>query len=46
MFQDTAAVGVNGRHYHLPVRPTVAITVDGGDPAYFDDALARGWSRS
>lgn len=35
-------VTVNGRDYRAPRRPTVAITVDGGDPAYFDDALARG----
>ena len=35
----TDAVEVNGRTYRLPTRPTVVITVDGGDPAYFDDAL-------
>ena len=37
----TDAVEVNGRSYRLPTRPTVVITVDGGDPAYFDDALQR-----
>ncbi|MGH2601215.1 MAG: alkaline phosphatase family protein, partial [Dehalococcoidia bacterium] len=26
----------------MPRRPTVAITVDGGDPRYLDDALSRG----
>ena len=35
-------VTVNGRSYRPPRRPTVVFTVDGGDPAYFDDALARG----
>jgi phosphonoacetate hydrolase len=36
------AVAVNGREYRLPAEPTVVVCVDGGDPAYFDDALARG----
>jgi phosphonoacetate hydrolase len=35
-------VTVNGRDYRIPEQPTVIITVDGGDPEYFDDALARG----
>ena len=35
-------VTVNGRDYRPPRRPTVVFTVDGGDPAYFEDALARG----
>ncbi len=35
-------VTVNGREYRLPTRPTVAITIDGCQPAYLDDALARG----
>jgi phosphonoacetate hydrolase len=39
---ERGSLVVNGRDYHLPAQPTVAITVDGGDPAYFDDALARG----
>jgi phosphonoacetate hydrolase len=38
----TDSVEVNGRRYRLPTRPTVVMTVDGGDPAYFDDALHRG----
>lgn len=33
---------INGREYHRPVRPTVAITIDGCQPDYLDDALARG----
>jgi hypothetical protein len=36
------AVVVSGREYRLPARPTVVMTVDGGDPRYFDDALGRG----
>jgi phosphonoacetate hydrolase len=39
---DTPGVIVNDRPYRLPERPTVVITVDGGDPRYFDDALSRG----
>ena len=35
-------VEVNGRVYRTPTRPTLAITVDGCEPAYLDDALARG----
>src|SRR5437764_1414150 len=35
-------VEVNGRGYELPRQPTVVITVDGCEPAYLDDALARG----
>lgn len=41
---DSAAreVSVNGRAYRLPGAPTVVFTIDGGDPAYLDDALQRG----
>lgn len=35
------AITVNAREYRLPRRPTVAITIDGCDPSYLDDALAR-----
>jgi len=35
-------VEVNGRDYRLPRRPTVAITIDGCQPAYLDDGMARG----
>jgi phosphonoacetate hydrolase len=37
-----ASVTVNGREYRPPRRPTVVFTIDGGDPVYLDDALARG----
>jgi phosphonoacetate hydrolase len=37
-----ASVVVNGRRYRRPVQPTVVIVIDGGDPRYVDDALARG----
>lgn len=33
---------INAREYRSPTRPTVAITLDGCDPRYLDDALARG----
>ncbi len=36
------SVIVNGRGYALPTQPTVVFTIDGGDPRYLDDALARG----
>ena len=35
-------VDVNGRVYALPRQPTVVITIDGEEPEYLDDALARG----
>ena len=35
-------VTVNGREYRLTSRPTVVITVDGCQPVYLDDGLARG----
>ncbi len=35
-------ITVNAREYRLPRRPTVAITIDGCDPEYLDDALPRG----
>src|SRR5690606_8618973 len=31
----------NAREYVFPQQPTVAITLDGTDPDYVDDALAR-----
>jgi phosphonoacetate hydrolase len=36
------SITVNAREYRLPTRPTVVITIDGCDPRYLDDALARG----
>jgi phosphonoacetate hydrolase len=36
------SVSVNGRSYNVPTQPTVVFTIDGGDPRYLDDALARG----
>ncbi|MFN8590951.1 MAG: phosphonoacetate hydrolase [Thermomicrobiales bacterium] len=38
----TATVTVNAREYRVPTRPTAVITIDGCDPRYLDDALARG----
>ncbi len=38
----TATVEVNGRDYRLPARPTVVFTLDGCQPAYLDDGMARG----
>ncbi|MEE8292434.1 MAG: phosphonoacetate hydrolase [Candidatus Tectomicrobia bacterium] len=37
-----AAIAVNGRSYQVPRHPRVIICVDGGDPDYFHDGLARG----
>jgi phosphonoacetate hydrolase len=36
------SVRVNGHEYQAPTQPTVVFTIDGGDPRYLDDALARG----
>jgi phosphonoacetate hydrolase len=35
-------LSVNGRDYRKPTRPTVVITIDGCQPAYLDDGMARG----
>ena len=35
-------VEVNGRDYRRPARPTAVITIDGCQPAYLDDGMARG----
>ncbi|MEU6644548.1 alkaline phosphatase family protein [Saccharomonospora sp. NPDC046836] len=35
-------ITVNDRPYTVPDHPVVVITVDGGDPRYFHDALDRG----
>jgi phosphonoacetate hydrolase len=35
-------ITINAREYRFPRRPTVAITIDGCDPSYLDDGLARG----
>jgi phosphonoacetate hydrolase len=37
-----AAVDVNGRTYRFPRRPTVVVCIDGGEPEYFDRAVAAG----
>jgi len=42
MMPEVTTITVNARQYRLPARPTVAITIDGCEPAYLDDALARG----
>jgi len=40
--RNADALVVNGRAYRPPRQPTVAFTIDGGDPRYLDDALQRG----
>lgn len=35
------SIVINAREYVFPQQPTVAITLDGTDPDYLDDALAR-----
>ncbi|GAA5051886.1 alkaline phosphatase family protein [Nocardia callitridis] len=37
----TQTITVNHRDYRVPEGPVVVITVDGGDPDYFTDSLAR-----
>ena len=36
------AVNLNGVSYRWPSRPVVVVCIDGGDPAYFDQALRDG----
>src|SRR5262249_34152188 len=36
-----ASGSVNGRRYRVPDRPVVVVCIDGSEPAYFDEALAR-----
>ncbi len=38
----SSSLSVNGRTYRLPRRPTVVVCVDGGEPEYFDRAVAAG----
>lgn len=38
----TTEVSVSGRCYRLPRNPTVVFTIDGGAPAYLEDAIDRG----
>ncbi|QBJ97090.1 phosphonoacetate hydrolase [Rhodococcus sp. ABRD24] len=38
----TTSIMANGRAYRVPQAPTMVLTVDGGDPEYFRDALERG----
>ena len=40
--EPAAAISVNGRGYRKPRRPTVAICVDGFDPAYYRQGLKDG----
>ena len=37
-----ASVEVNGRSYNWPTQPVVVICCDGSEPAYMEDAAARG----
>ncbi len=39
---DSPAVSANGRTYRYPRRPTVIVCIDGGEPEYFDRAVAAG----
>jgi phosphonoacetate hydrolase len=40
-FQHPAQITVNGKNYRWPTSPVVVILIDGGDPAYVRDGLAR-----
>ncbi len=39
---DSRRVNVNGTDYRWPLRPTVVVCIDGGDPAYLREYLASG----
>src|SRR5262245_4922558 len=40
-FQHPAQITVNGKSYRWPASPVVVVLIDGGDPAYVHDGLAR-----
>src|SRR5215510_15866933 len=40
-FDHPAQITVNGKSYRWPKSPVVVILIDGGDPAYVRDGLAR-----
>src|SRR5262245_23462846 len=40
-FEHPAQITVNGNNYRWPTSPVVVILIDGGDPAYVRDGLAR-----
>jgi phosphonoacetate hydrolase len=40
-FQHPTQITVNGKSYRWPASPVVVILIDGGDPAYVHDGLAR-----
>ena len=40
-FEHPAQITVNGKSYRWPKSPVVVILIDGGDPAYVRDGLAR-----
>jgi phosphonoacetate hydrolase len=39
---NTRIIELNNVDYHWPVRPVVAVCIDGGDPAYIEQALHDG----
>ena len=39
----TEKIKVNGKEYGWPRKPLVVVCIDGGDPAYFDDGLQKGY---
>lgn len=39
---SASTVTLNGTTYRWPRKPVVVVCVDGGDPAYFTEALAKG----
>jgi phosphonoacetate hydrolase len=39
--QHPAQITVNGKSYRWPASPVVVLLIDGGDPAYVHDGLAR-----
>src|SRR5262245_11977008 len=40
-FEHPAQIAVNGKSYRWPKSPVVVILIDGGDPAYVLDGVAR-----
>ncbi len=40
--KSSTVIEINGVNYRIPERPVVAVCVDGGDPAYFEQARRDG----
>ena len=42
LVKSRSHIGLHGRTYQLPIKPTVAVCIDGFDPEYLDQGIADG----